>query len=201
MERFVTVKSDGSEALKTYMEDVKSRIINEELLDNMIFMRELVLEVRKNKKKIIFAGNGASTLIASHGALDYVNQLGVKTLSIESAGFITAAGNDFGYEGIFERFVNLYAEKGDLIVVISSSGNSVNVINAANRGRTIGCKVVTFSGFKENNPLRKCGDVNFYTDADEYNKVESIHNLWLVSVCDFILKDEMNKVGIHGLEF
>ena len=192
---------DNKEWIETYMEDVKSKIINKELVDNMIAMKELILETRKNKKKIIFAGNGASTLIANHGALDYVNQLGVKTLSVESAGFITAAGNDFGYEGIFERFVNLYAEEGDLIVVISSSGNSANVINAANRGRALGCKVVTFSGFKETNPLRQCGDVNFYTDADEYNKAESIHNLWLVSVCDFILRDEMDKVGVHGLEF
>ena len=187
--------------IERFMEDVKSKVLNEELADNMLAMRKLILEVREKNKKIIFAGNGASTLIANHGALDYVNQLGVKTASVSSPEFITAAANDFGYEGIFERYVNLYAEEGDLIVVISSSGRSKNVINASKIGKEKGCNVVTFSGFKEDNPLRKCGDVNFYVNSDNYNKVESIHNLWLVSVCDLILKDEMDKVGVHGLEF
>jgi len=189
------------EWIEKYMEDVKSKIMSDDLADNMIAMKNLILETRANKGQIIFAGNGASTLIANHGALDYVNQLGVKTMSVESAEFITAAGNDFGYEGIFERFVNLYAEEGDMIVVISSSGRSMNVINAANKGKELGCQVVTFSGFAEDNPLRSCGDVNFYAESNEYNKVESIHNLWLVSVCDLILKDEIDNVGVHGLEF
>lgn len=187
--------------IEDFMEDVKSKIVTEDLADNMIAMKNMILETRENGGKIIFAGNGASTLIANHGALDYVNQLGVRTASVNSAEFITAAANDFGYEGIFERYVNLYAEKGDMLVVVSSSGNSVNVINAAGRARELGCNVVTFSGFKSTNPLRQCGHINFWADSDNYNKVESIHNLWLVSVCDLILKDEMDKVGVHGLEF
>jgi hypothetical protein len=115
--------------------------------------------------------------------------------------FITAAANDFGYEKIFHRFVHLYAEKGDILIGISSSGMSDNVIDAGKLAKTKGCGVITFSGFKSDNKLRKVGDINFWVDSESYNQVESIHNNWLVTIGDLIIKDELDKIGLHGLEF
>jgi D-sedoheptulose 7-phosphate isomerase len=187
--------------LEEYYEQYSKIISSEEANNNIILAKKMILKARDDNKKIIFIGNGASNLIASHGALDFVNQLGVKTMSVNDPSFITAAANDFGYEKIFHRFVHLYAEKGDILIGISSSGMSDNVIDAGKLAKTKGCGVITFSGFKSDNKLRKVGDINFWVDSESYNQVESIHNNWLVTIGDLIIKDELDKIGLHGLEF
>ena len=187
--------------LQEYYREYSQIIFPESLINKLIEAKEIVLKARENKNKIIFIGNGASNLIASHGALDYINQLGIKTSSVNDAGFITAAANDFGYEKIFERYIHLYAEKGDIIISISSSGKSKNVIDAAKLAKKKKCSVITFTGFDQDNDLKKVGDLNFWVNSHSYNQVESIHNNWLVTICDLITKDEKEKIGNHGLEF
>lgn len=187
--------------LKLYYKKYSRAIIREITLDLMVLMKRTILEAREKNKKMIFCGNGASNTIASHAALDFLNQTGIKTLAIDGAPFLTAAANDFGYDSVFERAINLYAEEGDIIVLISSSGNSENVIKAALKAKEKNCFVMTFTGFNHNNKLNKLGDANFWVNSNSYNMVESIHNNWLVTICDLIVKDELHKVGKHGIEF
>jgi D-sedoheptulose 7-phosphate isomerase len=167
----------------------------------MIDMKKVILKARKNKKKVIFAGNGTSSLTATRGAMGLITQLGIECTAITDPSFITAAANDFGYEDVFTRYVNLFAHKGDVVVLISASGKSKNICDVSVVAHQKGCTVITFSGFNINNPLKKSGDINFWTSCNEYSKVESIHNVWMGMICDFILKDEKHKVGIHGIEF
>jgi D-sedoheptulose 7-phosphate isomerase len=82
--------------------------------------------------------------------------------------------------------LKIYASKGDLIILISSSGASQNIINCAYQARKMKLKTVTFSGFKETNPLKKIGDLNFWVNSDEYNHVEMVHHIWILSICDYI---------------
>lgn len=168
---------------------------------NLIAFKELLECIRNNNGKIILCGNGASNTIATHGSVDFTNQLGIPSFSINDGAFLTAAANDFGYEDVFERAANLLLNPNDLIICISSSGSSPNVINAAESGRKIGASVVTFSGFNPDNKLRKLGDINFYVDNNEYNIVESIHNAWLVCVVDLVVQENPKLVGVHGIEF
>lgn len=181
-----------------YYERMKSSMVD--VSQELIGLKRLIQRTKNLGGKMIFAGNGASNLIGSHAALDFLNQLGILCISINDGSYITAVSNDFGYDNIFERYLDLSAKEEDLIVLISSSGSSPNVINAAIRAKEIGAKVVTFSGFKPDNKLRILGDINFYVDNNEYNIVESIHNMWLVSVLDLMLKDDKD-IGIHGIEF
>lgn len=187
--------------LDEYYLDYKKKIITEEAKENMIKAKEMFLELRKSGNRAYLAGNGASCLISAHGALDFINQLGIKATPINEANFLTAAANDFGYEDIFERKINLFAEPGDIVVLISCSGKSKNVINAGLKAKELGCRVITFTGFDVNNPLKTIGDINFWVNSDSYNVIESVHNNWIVTICDLILKDELDKVGVHGLEF
>jgi D-sedoheptulose 7-phosphate isomerase len=195
------MKTEDKKWLEEYYEEYSRLIISDETVSNMILAKETILEARKNNKKIIFIGNGASNLIASHGAIDFLNQIGIKTMSVNDPSFLTAASNDFGYEHVFNRFVNLYAEEGDILVAISSSGMSENVIRAVDTAKKKNCLTITFSGFEYKNALKLSGDINFWVKSNMYNQVESIHNNWLVTICDFIIKDEMHNVGIHGIEF
>lgn len=187
--------------LDDYYKKYSEIIISEEAKNNIMLSKKMILKARKDNKKMIFIGNGASNLIASHAALDFVNQIGIKTVSVNDTSFITAAANDFGYERIFDRFIHLYAEEGDILVCISSSGMSDNVVEAAKLAKKKKCNVITFSGFKPTNKLRKEGDINFWVDSNSYNQVESIHNNWLVTIGDLIIKDELDNIGLHGLEF
>jgi len=164
----------------------------------MIQFKEMILDARDKCKTMYFAGNGASTTIASHAALDFTNQLAIRCHAMNDPNFITCFSNDFGYEDFMERTVKLYADKEDMVVLISSSGRSQNAVNAAIRAKLMGCKVVTFTGFDKNNPLKKLGDINFWLNNRDYNVVESTHMTWLVTVCDLIASYEKDKIGTHG---
>jgi D-sedoheptulose 7-phosphate isomerase len=171
---------------------------DKKIIDNLAIFKKIVLDARDNNKTIYFAGNGASTTIASHAALDFTNQLAVKCHALNDPNFITCFANDFGYDDFMARSIKLYAESDDVIVLISSSGQSQNVINAAKVAKEMKCKVVTLSGFDYSNPLQKLGDVNLWLDSNQYNIIECIHMFWLVMVCDVIVNEETELIGLHG---
>ena len=89
--------------------------------------------------------------------------------------------------------MNAYADAGDLAILISSSGNSANIINGANKAKNMGLSVITVSGFSFDNPLRKLGDLNLWVDSTEYNIVEMTHHIWLVAIIDYIIDTKAGK--------
>ena len=100
---------------------------------------------------------------------------------------ITCLANDYGFDKWIEKTLEMYAQKDDMVILISSSGNSLNMINAANYAKRNNIHVVTFTGFDSNNKLKMLGDQNFWVDSKAYNIVEMIHQIWLLSVCDAII--------------
>ena len=139
--------------------------------------------------KLMFIGNGASAAIASHMSTDFWKSAGLKALAFNDASLLTCIGNDFGYDRVFEKPIQMFAMPGDVLFAISSSGRSVNILNGVHMARRKGCKVVTLSGFEKGNPLRRLGDFNFYVLAEEYGPVEIIHH----SICHCLL-DTIMKV-------
>ena len=101
---------------------------------------------------------------------------------------ITCFSNDYGYERWIEKAIDYYAEKGDLLILISSSGKSPNMVKAAKffKKNKIG-KLVTFTGHKKSNALKKVGDLNFWINSKSYNLVENMHQFILLSVVDLII--------------
>ena len=118
--------------------------IEPQLLEAATFLGE----THGNGNKVIFAGNGASATIASHCALDFTKQAGIRSVSFNDAAILTAYGNDYGYEWWVARAMEHYADKGDLVFLISSSGQSENVLNGAEYARSNGLNVITLSGFR-----------------------------------------------------
>ena len=136
--------------------------------------------------KLIFVGNGGSAAIASHMATDYSKNGDVRAIALNDASMLTCLSNDIGYERIFAKQIELYAREGDLVVAISSSGRSANILNAVKAGRAAKCMIVTLSGFAADNPLRQLGDLNLYIDSDRYGFVEIGHLTICHLVLDFI---------------
>ncbi len=137
--------------------------------------------------KIIFAGNGGSAGIASHMAADYSKNGGLRAWAMNDGSMLTCLANDLGYEHVFAKQIEFHGRPGDLLVAISSSGQSPNILNAVKAARTLDCTVLTLSGFSADNPLRRLGDMNLYLSSGIYGYVEIGH----LSLCHAILDFSM----------
>jgi D-sedoheptulose 7-phosphate isomerase len=100
---------------------------------------------------------------------------------------LTCLGNDLGYENVFAKQIEFHARAGDLLIAISSSGRSPNILAAVTAARARNCRVVTYSGFTEDNDLRRTGDVNFFVRSREYGFVEVSH----LALCHAVLDIDM----------
>jgi len=153
------------------------------------------VDANNQRKKLLLAGNGASASISSHLAMDLSKQAGVRAVAFNDTNLITALGNDYGYEMWIAKAVELYADKDDILILISSSGKSPNVLAAAKRAKEIGLTVIAFTGFEESNPLGDLADENFWVDSRAYNIIECVHMIWLTAVCDLIIGKSEYSVG------
>ena len=143
--------------------------------------------VKDNRNTVYFVGNGGSAAIAMHMTSDYLKNGGLRTHSMLDPSVITCLANDFGFEHIFSKQLELIAKQDDVLVAISSSGKSPNILNAVKVAKKQGCRIVTFSGFDEDNSLRQKGDFNIYVPSHEYGIVETIHNMILQQIVDEIV--------------
>ena len=132
-------------------------------------------------------GNGGSAAIASHVSVDFSKNANIRMVNFNEADLITCLANDYGYEHWMAKAIEIYGDKGDQVIIISSSGNSLNVLNAAQTSKEKGYQVITFTGFDENNPLKTRGDLNFWVNSRAYNVVEMVHHIWLLAVCDAVI--------------
>jgi D-sedoheptulose 7-phosphate isomerase len=133
---------------------------------------------------VMFIGNGGSAAIASHMANDFQKNGGMRSLAFNDGATLTCLGNDFGYPHVFEKQIEMHARPGDLLVAISSSGRSPNILNGVAAARAAGAAILTLSGFDADNPLRLLGDVNFYVPSSHYGFVEAGHLTLLSAVLD-----------------
>ena len=155
--------------------------------ENLIAFHDLAIDVRERSGKFMFAGNGASASISSHGAVDFTKQAKVRSVDFNEPNLITAFSNDYGYENWIARAMECYADSGDAAILISVSGTSPNVVNAAKYAKAQGLRVVTFTGKSPENPLKAQGDINFWVDSKAYNVVEAIHMLWITTTIDMVV--------------
>lgn len=155
---------------------------------------ELFSKIKEEGKQVFFIGNGGSAAIASHMTADFMKNGGMKTYSLYDNSVTTCMGNDYGYEFIFSRPLEFLGNEGDLLVAISSSGNSQNIVNAITVAQNRKMKIVTLSGFKYDNRIHCMGDFNLHVPMEHYGIVESIHNLILQQIVDIILERDGERL-------
>jgi D-sedoheptulose 7-phosphate isomerase len=137
---------------------------------------ENAMELLRAHNRITFLGNGGSNSICSHMMEDYMKMLSKRTSSFTDAAMITCFANDYGWEKAMEEWIKFQFLAGDLLVAISSSGESKNILNAVKKAKEMGGKVLTFSGFNKDNSLSKLGDVNIVIPTRSYGIVENLHS-------------------------
>ena len=152
----------------------------------------VIINNHKKGNKVILIGNGGSASIASHIITDFVRSGKIEAVAFSDSSLLTCMGNDYGYEHVYEKPIEVIAREGDILFSISSSGKSENILNGVKMGREKNCFLITLSGFDEANPLRKEGDINFYVPSYHYGYVEIIH----LTICHLIvdhIKDNRDK--------
>lgn len=137
--------------------------------------RELTIKVRDKRRSVYLIGNGASASMASHFAADLAKNAHLHTEVFSDLSLITAIANDMGYEWVFAEPLRRRAKKGDMLVAISSSGNSKNILYAAKVAQEMGLKIITLSAMLPKNPLRSLGHINIYVSAKTYGLAETAH--------------------------
>jgi D-sedoheptulose 7-phosphate isomerase len=140
---------------------------------------EITQEGRKRGQHLYFIGNGASAMMASHFAADACKNGALSALAFNDAALLTATANDVAFEEVFALPLKRLARSGDLLVAISSSGNSPNILRAIEAARALSLTIVTLTGMRADNRTRACGDLNFYVPSPRYGWVECAHQLVL----------------------
>ena len=166
------------------------RIMNEAISfidERSLFQaKQMLISLKENKNKVIIVGNGGSAAMASHVSVDFTKVAKIRTINFNEADLITCFANDYGYENWVSKALEAYGDSDDLLIAISSSGKSLNIINAVNTAKKMNIKTMTFSGFSETNPLRSLGDINFWVNSKGYNIIEMTHHIWLLALVDSI---------------
>lgn len=129
-------------------------------------------------------GNGGSAGVASHMGIDFWKNGKIRCLTFNDGALLTCLSNDYSYAEAFEAAVNQFGDEGDMLIAISSSGSSQNILNAADVAIRKKIRLVTCSGFQPDNPLRQRGDVNFFVPSFSYGFVETIHQLIIHAMLD-----------------
>ena len=175
--------------IKKYLEDFSSLVKpNDQIVEKIISARNILVQAKKNNGKIMIFGNGGSAAIASHVSVDLTKNANIRSVNFNEADLITCFSNDYGYERWVEKAIDFYADDKDVLILISSSGKSLNMINACKAARNNKIsKIITFTGHDNNNPLSKLGDINFWINSKAYNFVENTHQVWLLTIVDLII--------------
>lgn len=176
-----------------YFDEFKQALDNTEIHHNgasvamdtaLTLTTDWLCELQTTGNKLMIVGNGGSAGIASHMALDFWKNANVRATAFNDTSLLSALGNDIGFENVFAAPVRMFANPGDVLLCISSSGGSRNILLAAEAAREMGCKVITMSGFAPENPLRALGDLNFWVPAYSYGFAESIHQVLIHAMLD-----------------
>ena len=174
--------------LKKYFSSLRNLIDdNEEVISKLVLLKEKILKANSKGKKILIFGNGGSAAIASHFAIDMVNAAGVRCLNFSDVSLLTCFTNDYGYNNYITKILDKHADNNDILILISSSGESRNMLNAAKYKRKNFSCISTFTGFHKKNKLHKLGNLNFNVNSKVYNFIENTHQIWLLSLVDLII--------------
>ena len=177
--------------LNDYFSEYKRLLkFDEKEIHKILALKKTIKKVKKSKKKILKFGNGGSAAIASHFSVDLTKNAKVRAVNFNEADLITCFSNDYGYENWVKRTIEFHADKRDLIILISSSGESKNMINACKFAlKKKHFPIITFTGFKKNNSLSKLGHINFWINSKKYNHVENTHQFLLLSLADSLKRN------------
>lgn len=177
--------------LNPYIDSLKE---SEEDFNNAV---SIILNTVKNKKTIFIAGNGGSAAQAIHFSAELVGRFekdrpGIHSICLnQNISNLTAISNDYCFEDIFSRQLETFAKLGDCLILLSTSGNSPNIINAAKISKTLNIPIISLTG-KNGGKLISISDVNININGNRVSHIQEVHLLILHMFCVYIEKSIYN---------
>lgn len=161
---------------------VKQSIIDQELFLPILIMGKIASDAIRDGRKILLCGNGGSAADAQHLAAELLvrlrpmnNRQGIAAIALaQDTSTITACGNDFGYDVLYERMVRSLGKSGDILIGITTSGNSENIIRAMKAAKELNIKVFGFLGCKGGTAINIC-DVAFLVPSNNTGRIQESH--------------------------
>jgi D-sedoheptulose 7-phosphate isomerase len=143
-------------------------------------------QAHRDGGRLIFIGNGGSASIASHLSFDYTKNGNMRAIAPTDATYLTGGANDLGYENFYAQWLEWHGRSEDISICISSSGKSQNILNAVEKAKSMGMFTFTLSAFRQDNPLRKLGDLNIWLDSGTvlYGHAENGHQVILHAILE-----------------
>lgn len=186
MENFYLAYIDNLYSIQSSIEEFKIKKLE-----------KLILETSKKGGRIVFFGNGGSSATASHVAVDLTKNAGIQSITFNEYDLITCFSNDYGYENWVSKCIDFYCNKKDLIIFLSCSGNSLNLVKGCNNAKKLKIKTVCLTGFDKKNKLNSIkNNLNIWVNSKSYNQVEIAHFVLLLFIVDKIIKKNNNKYYI-----
>ena len=178
-----------SKFISNYINDFQDLVSSSnEYIDHIEQIISCINSVSEKGKKCIIVGNGGSAAIASHFAVDLTKNAKRRCINFNESDLITCFSNDYGYENWVEKAIEYYGDEGDILISISSSGSSKNILNGCIKAKSMNFyKVITLSGMDSDNPLKSMGDINLWVNSKSYNLVENMHQFILLCIVDTII--------------
>lgn len=170
------IKRDVEESLNV------KRLLLSECIDDIDEAAEMLIEAVGEDKRIFLCGNGGSASDCQHIASEFVGRIRKKSISVPAVALasnvstLTALSNDFGYENVFSKQIEVYASSGDVLIAISTSGNSVNVINAVKSAKERDVRVIVMTG-KGGTMLSDMADLSIMVPSDDTPRIQEAHIL------------------------
>ena len=174
---------------QTHLETITKVI--QTMQEDLVVASKMAIDALKSENKILLFGNGGSAADAQHIAAELTGRYkserkglaGIALTTDTSA--LTAIGNDYGYDRVFDRQVESLARKGDLLIGISTSGNSENIINALKLGKELGCQTLGFSG-RDGGEMNAICDINLVVPSENTPRIQEMHILFGHTICQCI---------------
>ena len=188
--------SEDKKFLDDYWQRYQELLLNSRNDEDLIKMRDEIHKTFHSKGKLIFVGNGASASLCSHAATDFTKQAKIPSIAFNDHNLITALSNDYGYENWVTKAIEYYSNENDLLLFISVSGESKNLINGIKFSNNNNLKTASLTGSDKNNTLKRNSDFSLWVDSKAYNIVESIHTIWITLIIDMFVGDPEYKVNI-----
>lgn len=189
----------ANEFLTEYFDEYRRLAFGADVHPVIESFAQLASSVRDRGGKMMFAGNGASASASEHGAVDFTKQGKVRSITFHDPNLITCFANDFGYDHWMAKAIEHHAKPEDAVVLISVSGTSPSVVNAAKYARSVGLPVVSLTGRDPDNPLKQLSDIAFHVPSHAYNVVECIHCIWITAAIDLLIGNSVYETRAISL--
>lgn len=154
---------------------------------SLLILRNAISSINKSKGKLIFVGNGASASLASHAATDFTKQAKIPSIAFNDHNLITALSNDYGYKNWVKKALEFYANPLDMIIFISVSGESINLLNGLDYAIDRSICTASLTGSSSLNSLKSKSNYSLWVNSKAYNIVESIHTIWITLIIDLFV--------------